>query len=150
MTEYTAAEVRELVAGLPVLKIEAGAEAAEVEALRDALEGADQLVRELPEEERAEALVDDARVVGRALWVPVVQNCRLSAGLSLSAADGLSFAVKGDGDELVEYFSAREAMGHLISGAAQVRGRDVPAPEENGRNTRKAAATKTVAAPDAS
>ena len=150
MTEYTATEVRELVAGLPVLKIEAGAEASEVEALRDALEGADQLVRELPKGERAEALVDDAQVVGRSLWVPVVQNCRLSAGLSLSAEDELSFAVKGDGDELVEYFSAREAMRHLISGAARVRERDVPAPEENGRNTRRAAATRTVAAPDAS
>ena len=150
MTEYTATEVRELVAGLPVLKIEAGAEASEVEALRDALEGADQLVRELPKGERAEALVDDAQVVGRSLWVPVVKNCRLSAGLSLSGDDELSFAVKGDGDELVEYFSAREAMMHVISGAAQVRGQDLPAPEENGRNTRKAAATRTVAAPDAS
>jgi hypothetical protein len=45
MTQYTAAEVRELVAGLPVLKIETGADASEVEALRDALEGADQLLR---------------------------------------------------------------------------------------------------------
>ena len=142
MTEYTAAEVRELVAGLPVLKMEAGAEASEVEALRDALEGVDQLVRELPEGERAEALVDDAQVVGRALWVPVLRNCRLSAGLSLSAEDGLSFAVKGEGAGLVEYFSAREAMRHLISGAAGVREHDVPAPEENGRNTRRAAATQ--------
>jgi hypothetical protein len=65
MTEYTAAEVRELVAELPVLKIEAGADASEVEALRDALEGADQLLRELPEGERAEALVDDSLLVGR-------------------------------------------------------------------------------------
>ena len=150
MTQYTAAEVRELVAELPVLKMEAGAGDAEVEALRDALEGADQLLRELPEEDRAEALVDDAQVVGRALWVPVLQNCRLSAGLSISSGDGLSFAVKGDGDELVEYFSAREAMRHLISGAARVRGQDLPAPEENGRNTRKAAAPQTASAPDAS
>lgn len=75
MTQYTATEVRELVAELPVLKMEAGAEPPEVEALRDALEGADQLLRELPEEERAEALVDDSLLVGRALWVPVVQNC---------------------------------------------------------------------------
>jgi hypothetical protein len=45
MTQYTAAEVRELVAGLPVLMMETGAETAEVEALRDALEGADQLLR---------------------------------------------------------------------------------------------------------
>jgi hypothetical protein len=149
MTQYTATEVRELVAELPVLKMEAGAEAPEVEALRDALEGADQLLRELPEKERAESLVDDSLLVGRALWVPVVQNCRLSAGLSLSAEDGLSFAVKGDGDELVEYFSAREAMRHLISGAARARGQVLPASEENGRITGKAAAPQTAAAPDA-
>lgn len=150
MTEYTATEVRELVAELPVLKIATGAEASEVEALRDALEGADELVRELPAGERAEALVDDSLLVGRSLWVPVVQNCRLAAGLSLSAEDGLTFAVKGEGSEFVEYFSAREAMRHLISGAADIAEDDMPAPEENGKNTRRAAGPRTVSAPDAS
>lgn len=40
-------------------------------------------------------------------------------------------------------------MRHLISGAARARGQDLPAPEENGRNTRTAAAPQTAAVPDA-
>jgi hypothetical protein len=91
MTQYTAAEVRELVAGLPVLMMETGAETAEVEALRDALEGADQLLRELPEEERAEALVDDAQGRARA-------NKKATARARRAGKKGLSSRLEAEGE----------------------------------------------------
>jgi hypothetical protein len=150
--EYTVPEVRELVAGLPVLKIGAGAAslASEVERIRDAMEGVEQLVSELPPHSRVEALIDDCDVVGRNLWVPVLNNCRLSAGLSVAPGGEISFAVKGSGEGLVEYFSARDALRHALSGAAEIPDDELPAPEHNGADsTRNAATPRSVPAPDA-
>ena len=164
MQEYTVKEIVEIVEGLPVLKIATGAAGPEVAAVADAYEGVLELVEAIPRKARYGVLLSAGLAVpaeeGAALYLPVANNCTvgraLSAGVRVSRSGDADFAVgrltAQSGGALVTYFAARAAVVHAMSGRGDlsVALDAIPDPAENGAaNTRRAAAPRTVAAPDA-
>ena len=159
MQEYTVEEIVEIVEDLPVLPVgpELAEDPAAAHGVVDAIEGVLQIVQELPRKARYGALqafglparADEAG--GASTFLALANNCRLTVGLSVRPDGTADFAVRAiDGETIVEYFSARDALRHAMTGAAGIGPEDVPAPEANGAaNTRRAASPKTVAAPDA-
>lgn len=160
MQEYTVEEIVEIAEGLPVLKIGAGGFATDdIPAVADAYEGVLELVERIPRKARYGALACAGIAMpaedGTALYLPVANNCALGAGVRISQSGDADFAVgpvaPRDGDALVTHFAARGAIAHALSGRADLSASAaIPDPAENGAaNTRRAAAPRTVAAPDA-
>jgi hypothetical protein len=118
VTEYTATFVRALIEGLEPLKVDAPSEEALADAV-ESLEGLEGLI------ERRAGISGVAIESGRALWVPVARNCRLSVGVAVGGNGLLSFAVGDEsaGGALTTHFSARTAAAHALHSAKYRVGR---------------------------
>lgn len=144
---YTTEEVRDLVAEGACLNYPAPT-ARDVDEATDVLEGVEELVAKLPAEERFATLSEVALRAGDTLWIPVAHNCRLSAGVGVEEDGVLSFAVRGEGEDLIPYFAARRAAVHALLNRAAISGPNLPAPEENGASAGLGSADAVVDLPD--
>jgi hypothetical protein len=113
--EYTPEEVRALMEEHEPLE-HGSATAADAAEATDILEGVEELVARLGPAVRRATLEGVAVPVGDLVWIPVVNNCSRSAGVTIAPDGSLNFAVRGAGEDLSSYFSARQAVAHALMG----------------------------------